>query len=818
MLALKLEERFMDTQQARWIWSDLTDPAPRNRFTYFRTTFDLRLRPGQAAIRFAADSNARLWVNGVLVRRKVTRYHEERITAEVIEVGHLLVQGTNTLVVLHHNWGPIVTFQRSANLHAGLWLDSEFCRTGPSWRYLQAPEFTVHADQVIGLIGDARVRYPVVLDGRKAPGQSIHGAGFDDSGWPGVSVVEHGPWPQRPDDVETPGQREYLARPMNVLAAGRLDRQPPVEAAPLEIAAGIRTSRCLPDQTVGAFPWSFYAQAGESRFVTVDFGLPVHGYPALELGTTPGGTILDLGYCELYRSLYSGAIHVDESGWLNPEGVVGKGYADRYLTRHGFQQVEIPEERTARWMTLHFHFSEAGLVTINSLGIVSSQYPTQALGSFECGDHRVDQIVKLGLIHAKVTMTDSYVDTPGREDGQWLEDAVPRALLTSRWFGDTALRNLMLRTYAESQGEDGNFHSFPPSNYPAYPSRYDWSVQWVALLWDDYQWHGSPERVRRYWPVLQKYWQGLLAHVHDGLWVTPLVFADIRVGLHPGPGQSSGIVTPWIIERLRWSVELARAVGEDSQAEAWSDMTGRLVSAFRKHHVVPASGGVPIHVADRCDPSDSGLARGYSQAGQTVAVYSDLLTKDESAANLNYCFAEPDGSPAEGVTRWNNPTYFERSLKALSHVGLTDRAVRHLVERYGPYLPAHPANLTPLRFQGPYGGPLPEYWLSGSAQPEDDTGSHGWGAIPLLWLHECLLGVTIAEPGGAKLEIAPQLGGLPFVQGHTVTPKGVVWVSCDPQQRRLEVTLPKGTTAKILCPWTSETPSECSGPGTFFFG
>jgi len=118
-------------------------------------------------------------------------------------------------------------------------------------------------------------------------------------------------------------------------------------------------------------------------------------------------------------------------------------------------------------------------------------------------------------------------------------------------------------------------------------------------------------------------------------------------------------------------------------------------------------------------------------------------------------------------------------------------------------------NRVPLELQGPYGGPPPEYWVSredlglkdgepNPAQPVDDTGSHGWQAVPLLWLHDSLLGVRIAEPGGARLTIAPQTGGLPYVSGATMTPKGRVWVYWD--GRKFELELPVGVTAEIKLP------------------
>lgn len=231
---------------------------------------------------------------------------------------------------------------------------------------------------------------------------------------------------------------------------------------------------------------------------------------------------------------------------------------------------------------------------------------------------------------------------------------------------------------------------------------------------------------------------------------------------------------------------------------------------------MPAKDGVPAHVGDRLDPEDASIERGYSQAGQTIAVYAGLLSPEEARADLDYAFPDPDGSPPAGVTRWNNPTYGYRVLRALAEAGFAERAVRHLIERYSPYLPGHPRNPVPLELQGPYGGPLPEYWVSredlglppgrkNTAHPGDETGSHGWGAVPLIWLHDTLLGVRITEPGGGRIRVAPNAAGLPYVAGHTVTPKGRVWVLWDPRAWKIEVGIPAAVRAELVLP------PECAG-------
>jgi hypothetical protein len=808
--------------EPKWIWAAGEEPAPKNRFTWFRKVVELTAIPENADVLFAADSNAHLWINGQPLRRKVTRSHEARITAEVVDAAPALRIGRNTVVVLHHNWGAITTFQRDANKHAGLWIGGAWLGTDESWKAIAAPEFQRHEQQVKGVIKHARIRYPVIVDGRKAFRGDMHSAAFDDSSWPTAVVVRDGPWPAAaPKPVETRAQREWPCYPPGITAAGVLTPAQPISADPLSIAAGIRTARYTPDADLLAqarrqfhrAPAVIKAKAGESRYITFDFQQPVHGFPFVDLEQAPAGTVVDLGYGELSYSQYLGEKHVETSGWLNPEGVVGPGYADRYITRAGAQRIEFPDERTARWFSVQFHFAEDGEVVLREAGIVRSQYPLLPAGCFYCGDERIEQFVKLGRIHAEITMSDGYVDTPGREDGQWIEDSRVRALITSRWFGDEQLRRMMIRVHAESTRGDGGFHAFPPSNYPAYPVGYDWAVQWAAMLYDDYMWSGSTELIERYWNVLKSFWENALAKVDaNGVWRTNRVFADIRVGAHPANDkQSSGIVTAFMIERLRWSAEMARAAGHGEQAAAWLATADRMSAAFRKFHVVAARDGVPVHVGDRLDPENATVERGFSQAGQVNAVLAGLLSGTDAHAVLDYVFPAPNGAPPAGVTRWNNPTFAYRSLRALSDNGMAARAVAHMVERYSPYLPGNPRNRVAPELQGPLGGPLPEYWVSredlklgpgekNTAQPADETGSHGWGAVPMLWLHESLLGVRIVAPGGVKLRIAPESGGLAYVTGQTRTPRGPVWVDWQAAAKTLDVELPAGVEAELVLP------------------
>lgn len=799
-----------------WIWSRSDDPAPVNRFTWFRKSFALEAIPENPLLRFAADSNARVWLNGHLVRRKVSRYDEPWITAENIHAGPWLRRGINTIVVLHHNWGPITTFMRTSNNHAGLWVDADWLVSDTTWKWCLAEEFLPHTQQILGKgVNTPRIRYPVVCDGRKSS-TGILEPGYDDSGWPTACVVANGPWAEAPGMLETPGQREYPVIPRNILAAGHFSGTFTDDVS--EIAEALEKATLAPENRATAAwrdllmgkPLTLTGANGDGLYTTMDFAFPVHGFPFLKILDASPGVVIDIAYAEIARTLYAGEALVKDDGWIDPAGVVGSFYADRYITRDGAQEIEIPDERTARWLTIRIHFREAGHLSIAGIGMMKSQYPIEPVGSFLCGDDTVEQIVKLCRIHAEVTMSDAYVDTPGREDGQWIEDTRLRAMIGASWFNDVRLREFCLRTFVGGE-KGGEFHPFFPSNYPYHSGPVDWSVQWVGMVYDHYWWTGDKAILQRYQEAIQRFWEWVTARVNDqGLFIGSQLLADIRMEPDLREGQSSGIVTAYLIERLRETIFLASEMGEMDWQTSMEQLLTRLEMGFHHHHWIEDR-----HMAASVYGEDvDGPDRGFSQAAQINAVRAGLVTADAARKLIDLVFPEPDGTPPSGVKRWNNPTFAYSALRALSQVGQHDRAVRHLMERYAPYLPNHPRNPVPIPLQGCYGGPLPEYWVSredlgladgeiNTAHPIDETGSHGWGAVPLQWLHDTLLGVRLAEPGGGKLSIRPSAGGLPYLCGQTMTPNGPVQIYWDPQQWLLKVTLPPHVVAQLA------PPTEC---------
>ena len=79
---------------------------------------------------------------------------------------------------------------------------------------------------------------------------------------------------------------------------------------------------------------------------------------------------------------------------------------------------------------------------------------------------------------------------------------------------------------------------------------------------------------------------------------------------------------------------------------------------------------------------------------------------------------------------------------------------------------------------------------------------HAWSAHPVLEFQQRILGVTPAEPGYTRVNIAPQRCGLTHATGSVCTPRGLIEVAwrVTGGKFRLDVTVPDGTPTTITAP------------------
>lgn len=778
-----------------FLWRGKTNAGvPPNTWTHFRKV--ISWKPGQSSrILFAADPTARLSINGTVVVVRVMRFVSPQITVESVDLKPYLKRGRNVVTVLHHFWG-VPTFQRSSHGQAGIGFDAGGLLGGvEGWFWRQADEFLPHPHQTRGG-GYGRIRFPVVADLRKVDRAS-------ERDWKPARATSHPEW-IHPVMKETAALARKRVFPVVEVAAGDVKapslKTCPAPKAPMSWLARnshYRVNGSRVQNLPALFsdsPATARLMPGGEGYVTLDFGQPVHGTLFLEILDAPGGAVLDFTYGETRVDLRTGNKMLREDGSFDPELVCGGPYGDRVILRRGKQTIELPDERTCRWMMITWRKVEAP-IKIKSISVMTSQHPAPGRGTFSCAVPEVASLVRLGLVHARITMSDTYVDTPGREDAQWLEDIQYRARLSAQWFGDTALRQVTLRHTVEQQRPDGLFRVFPPEEVrPGGITHLDWALTWIGLLRDDWWWTGSLERVEKYFPALERFLAAVLAHTGgDGLFDKGEFFSDIRTATRAdlAAGGRESLTNAWLYGFLRQAVEMAAALGRVDAAEMWRERSDRIKSFFPRFRMALGDGGPAI--GEIWTP-DSG-ASSPGQAAVVNAVYHGLVDKAEARSLLSAAFLKPSGIPPKGVHPWNNPTYSYRALRTLSDHGMGRVAGQHFLEMYRPYLPD---------------GPLPEYFLMGEGQQDDPTGSHGWAAVPLVWLHDTVLGIRPARPGGSELLWEPCYTGWDIVSGRTMTPLGQCKAVIDWKERRASLQLPKGVVCHARF---GRTTRVLSGPG-----
>ncbi|AHF93201.1 alpha-L-rhamnosidase [Opitutaceae bacterium TAV5] len=836
---------------------------------------------------FAADPTARVWLNGRLVLDRTMRFMTPHIPVETLNLSPFLIAGENVLVVLHHWWGvPTFQRSPGGRPGIALVWDCEQnnAATDATWNWRDADEFDPHPHQTIGHDGARRIRFPVLLDTRReAPG--LHApAGDNRPDWrPAVPVISEA-W-ACPLRKETPVLTldDYIPA-ARLISTGRITRTASTAALPdHEVGRRIRETLHHPDRGAGVPPATWHghpahdsdvaraslpvsvaspraagvppaddaqrrplpsivlnvqrsvfddgAAVAASTYTTLDFARPVHGYLTLDIADAPAGAILEFGYGELATNPRDGAPLITSDGHFDPEFTCGSPFGDRVILRGGPQTVTLPEERTWRYLLVHRSDDNLATTVISRIACRTSQHPVTQTGAFEILDSQFQiraprfgaALVRLCLDHARITMSDTYVDTPGREDAQWLEDIQYRARLAATWFGDTALRQVTLRHAVEQQDpQTGLFRVFAPEDYQTSGCQFlDWGMTWIGLLHDDWQWTGQTTLLQRYYPALKKFLTAL-KHLTtaDGLLTGENCLADNhgsqRLDHATGESGYESIPNTWYYGYLLQSAEIADALDESADAAEYRHRAARLRAAFRRFLTEsqrPEPGGQKpektttsaLHSHDGSGlrtpdsgfwPLSSGLCsvaelwtsdagpHAWGQAAVVNAIYHGLIPDRATArAMLQTAFPAPDGIPPQNspIKRWNTPTTIYRALCVLSEHGLGPLAAAHLAATYGPHLPD---------------GPLPEYFLSGpDRQPVDPTGSHGWAAVPLAWLHDTVLGVRYhhATPTtSARIVVKPHYAGWDTVSGTVVTPAGPVTVRIDWSARSLDVAAPDG--------------------------
>lgn len=492
-------------------------------------------------------------------------------------------------------------------------------------------------------------------------------------------------------------------------------------------------------------PALFPPESDMGKYIVIDFGKEVSGYPVIEIDHAAGGEILDIGYAEALQKISGEVVSPasGDDGIVNPDRA-GVHYADRYICRPGRQRFQTFEKRAFRYLQIDIR-KRTDVLALGPVSLISSGYPVEYRGSFSCSDPLLTRIWEIGRETLRLTMEDAYIDCPWRERGQWWGDALIQARANYYVFGDLALIRQGLKQIAQSQTADGLTHGVYPTDWAdgVVPT---FTLLWVISLGEYLEFSGDRELAVSLLPAVSRAlsWfekfrgsHGLLRDVPGWLFVD---WADV-----PTSGESTAVnalyhgalMTAGSLERLTGS----RAAGDEHIAKAERVRTGMreflwddAADCFR-------------------DTWEDGISgSGVSEQSNCWSVVFGACSKGDMDRVAGALFAD-------GRARVHAATpYFSAFvLDAMASGGRHGEAIDYIRSRWGTMLAWGATTWW-------------EYW-----EPRGSL-CHGWSTAPSSFLPAEILGVKPGAPGWETIVLEPHTAGLSWARGEVPTPHGRIVV------------------------------------------
>ncbi|MEN3307145.1 MAG: alpha-L-rhamnosidase [Micromonosporaceae bacterium] len=437
--------------------------------------------------------------------------------------------------------------------------------------------------------------------------------------------------------------------------------------------------------------------------------------------------------------------------------------------------------------------------------VQATDAPADHAATFRSGNPTLDAVFQLMQHSALQTAQNVFLDTPTREKGQFLGDAIDISFATMESLDERSLTRQAIEDFIFSQARfwpNGGLNAVYPNgdakrDIPDYTEMFP---EWVLRY---YQLTGDRALLARALPTMKRVADYISAAVDQ----TGLVYqlpggsgpyangivdwpAVMRYDTVVGGNGARTVVNALAVGAFR-SVAAASAVLDDpAAAQDYAQRAGALTAAMNSQLREPGSNlySDGLSVGDRTPIANS------SQHSQSFPVAYGVAPSTSYAALGDY---------VSGLGMRQGPMTLRQLLAALRITGRTDSIVRLLTDTDQD---------GPAKILAEGGTFMWEQWSPGCGvvgcrgsqvnQNNDESMSHGWGAAGIVEILQALLGVTVTGAGASTIQVAPPATGLAHAHGTEWTERGrvsVAWTR-DARGYALDVEVPVNVTATVVLP------------------
>lgn len=429
--------------------------------------------------------------------------------------------------------------------------------------------------------------------------------------------------------------------------------------------------------------------------------------------------------------------------------------------------------RCGRYARLTIETADVPLV-VTSLGMTTSGYPLDRVGSWSSSDEGWDRLLPLFERAQRRAAHEVWVDTPYYEQLGYIGDNILMALHNYAWFGDARLSRRAIEVFGWSRRESGMIAERYPSNWRQESATF--ALLWPTMLRDYAWWRDDAAFIKSQLPVLRALLaefeslageDGLLHQVPGWPFVDWVPSWDNGCGPGVRQGDSSIVNLHWV-RALQAAAQIEKAHGDALLAQRCDKQASSVFTRVLDRYWDD----------DRALLLDTAGNPAASEHAQTFALLTGLLPADKARACLAALLT--DSSLARATI------YF--SFYVIEALCL-----------HGEETEMH-RRLAPWRA-------LPELGFTSTPEMPEPTRSdaHAWGAHPAWHTLASIAGVRPAAAGFRRVRIAPALDKIDRLTCAVAHPRGLVEVDLRIETGGIvgTVTLPDDITGEFV--WRGHT-------------
>jgi len=770
-------------------------------------------KPNSAELHITASDRYMLYLNGKYLGRGPARSDPRWQSYDSYDVGSSLQSGENTVAVLAYHYGCQNNYTRDAR--AGLFVQleatypdgsEEAFGTDGAWRVHPAVGFSRDVEPINSCVGVTEV-YDANLD----PPDWME-PDYDDSRWEGAYVIPgaDSPWSYL-EARHTPLLEEEEIFPVRVVQVGevmelsrlatgqvpeRLEMEPhyPLKYATIRNVDALLKADEQTAELQGApyKPGDTIDKGVRSPYVIVDFGRHVFGFPRVRL-EGPAGGIVEMIYGP---ELIGGRV-------LAMAG--GVRYGDRYAIRPGKQTWQVFEYKQFRYLQIVFR-NVSKPVSVDSVSLISYNYPAERNGSFECSDPMLTKLWKASVDTTYLQMEDTIVCDAFRERMAWAGDGAHGLYAIWAGYGDIAISDWHFRLLSRGQMADGMLrHAYPGTDDTQAGGKKEHKrattydnpltipqhalVVAVMLTGDYYGYFGKEKLLKELYTTLAGLvgWcerhtdeTGLIYNLHQWNWVD----------WGPTDMRGANFETNGLYYQLLVNMsQVAEDLGKDEDSRVLRSRAEKVRASLRRLHWNSEKGLYADSVfQDKQSSTITEVANG-------MALLYGIATEEQASTIVRRLI-----SPEDGVVK-ATPLFHYYLIEGLIKAGEDEAALKEMRDRYGPMMDASDAPT------------VWEFWVPYARERGANVGrefgngelaglTHSGGVGPCWTLSKHVLGVYPMGRGFQKCRIQPRRGYLQWAKGIFPSVRGDVKVSWKREGDKfiLDTDLPDRLEAELSLP------------------